>query len=232
MIELYIHTKLLIADDRVVICGSANLNDRSQLGYHDSEIAVVIEDPAAVETVMDNVPFVASRYAASLRRQLMRKHLGLLPAQDPAKPDSSCTPINKDSNAYDWDSAADWLVRDPLSREFGNLWNRTAKGNTAVYEKAFHTVPADKVRNWEQYEDFFSKYFVSPSKEGDEKQVPAKYEYGHVVKEEFPGGVAELKEELDKIRGTLVEMPLLFMDGVDFAKSGLKLNALTDEVYT
>jgi len=29
-----------------------------------------------------------------------------------------------------------------------------------------------------------------------------------------------------------VEMPLLFMDGVDFAVEGLKLNAFTDEVYT
>ncbi|EEY22301.1 phospholipase D p2 [Verticillium alfalfae VaMs.102] len=33
--ELYIHSKLLIADDRIVICGSSNLNDRSQLGLHD-----------------------------------------------------------------------------------------------------------------------------------------------------------------------------------------------------
>lgn len=48
--ELYIHSKVLIADDKLVICGSANLNDRSQLGNHDSEIAVVIEDPTPVET--------------------------------------------------------------------------------------------------------------------------------------------------------------------------------------
>ena len=37
-----IWTKVLIADDRIVICGSANLNDRSQLGTHDSEIALEI----------------------------------------------------------------------------------------------------------------------------------------------------------------------------------------------
>jgi len=52
-----------------------------------------------------------------------------------------------------------------------------------------------------------------------------------VVKEEFQN-VAELKECLARVRGTLVEMPLNFMKGVDFAVSGLKLNALTDEVYT
>ncbi|CRK44071.1 hypothetical protein BN1723_005988 [Verticillium longisporum] len=44
--ELYIHSKLLIADDRIVICGSSNLNDRSQLGLHDSELSIVMEDRA------------------------------------------------------------------------------------------------------------------------------------------------------------------------------------------
>ena len=231
MSELYIHTKLLIADDRIVICGSANLNDRSQLGYHDSEIAVVIEDPSTIDSVMDGQPFQASRYAASLRRQLFRKHLGLLPHQDYTKPDANFMPINKDPNIYDWGSAADFLVRDPMSREFGNLWNGTARANTEVFEKVFHCVPADNVRNWKDYENFFSKYFVGNGKEGEEKVEP-KYAYGHVVKEEFPGGVVELKEWLDRVRGNLVEMPLRFMDGVDFARSGLKLNALTDEVYT
>jgi phospholipase D1/2 len=33
--ELYVHSKLLIADDRVVICGSANLNERSLKGSRD-----------------------------------------------------------------------------------------------------------------------------------------------------------------------------------------------------
>ena len=39
---LYIHSKIMIVDDRRVIVGSANLNDRSQNGDHDSEIAIVI----------------------------------------------------------------------------------------------------------------------------------------------------------------------------------------------
>lgn len=38
----YIHSKLMIVDDRRVICGSANLNDRSQNGDHDSEIAILM----------------------------------------------------------------------------------------------------------------------------------------------------------------------------------------------
>lgn len=38
----YIHSKIMIVDDRRVICGSANINDRSMNGDHDSEIALVI----------------------------------------------------------------------------------------------------------------------------------------------------------------------------------------------
>lgn len=38
--EDYIHSKLLIVDDRTVLIGSANINDRSQTGDRDSEIAM------------------------------------------------------------------------------------------------------------------------------------------------------------------------------------------------
>lgn len=41
---VYIHSKLLIADDEVCILGSANINDRSLLGDRDSELCLLIED--------------------------------------------------------------------------------------------------------------------------------------------------------------------------------------------
>lgn len=40
---IYVHSKLMIIDDRVCICGSANINDRSMLGKRDSEVAVLIQ---------------------------------------------------------------------------------------------------------------------------------------------------------------------------------------------
>ena len=230
-IELYIHSKLLIADDQIVICGSANLNDRSQLGDHDSEIAVLIQDQNQIDSQMDEQPYRASAYASSLRRQIFRKHLGLLPGQDPARPDANFTPIDRDPNSYDWGSPADSLVCDVLSDGFDRLWRETAKTNTEVFAKAFHAIPADNVHTWDEYNDFFGNLFIPKTGEGDEK-LPAKYEYGHAVKEEFGGGVRELKECLNRVRGTLVEMPLLFMDGVDFAVEGLSFNAFTDVVYT
>jgi len=39
---IYVHSKLMIVDDKRAICGSANINDRSLWGTGDSEIAVCI----------------------------------------------------------------------------------------------------------------------------------------------------------------------------------------------
>ena len=155
--ELYVHSKLLIADDRLVICGSANLNDRSQLGSHDSEIAVVIEDGPMISSKLNGKSYQVSRFASSLRRQIFRKHLGLLPDQRWDEPNANWHPLSRndpsaqgssssstsnspggDSNEYDWGSPGDILVRDPLHHNFTNLWESTAKANTEVFRRAFH----------------------------------------------------------------------------------------------
>ncbi|TKA73070.1 hypothetical protein B0A49_02153 [Cryomyces minteri] len=227
--ELYIHSKLLIADDQTVICGSANLNDRSQLGDHDSEIAIVIEDPTPVDSFMAGRPWTASRFAASLRRQLFRKHLGLLPPQDAERPTANFHPIGV-PNVYDFNTPEDTAVVDPLSPAFQTLWNKTARTNTDAFTRVFHPVPYDGVRNWKEYDEYYERFF----KVKDPKR-PSTYKWGHVVREAFsPGerGLWEVKEELARIKGTLVEMPLLFLKDEDIAKEGLGLNAFTEEVYT
>ncbi|KAL7267376.1 hypothetical protein RUND412_010044, partial [Rhizina undulata] len=232
--ELYIHTKvLMIVDDRYVICGSANLNDRSQLGDHDSEIAIVIEDPTLLPTKMDGQDYEASHFAATLRRQLFRKHLGLIPAQNLVNVDENMLPVPA-PNIYDFDSPADRLVADPLSDEFWNYWNATARTNTEVYRKVFRPVPDDTVTNWKLYDEFFGKHF-SEEREGlfEEKQPPEKW--GHVVRSDFsPGaqGAYEVKQLLRKVRGNLVEMPLEFLREEDIAKEGVALNPLTETIYT
>ena len=38
---IYVHSKLMAIDDRHLIIGSANINDRSMLGSRDHEVAVV-----------------------------------------------------------------------------------------------------------------------------------------------------------------------------------------------
>ncbi|KAI9828785.1 MAG: hypothetical protein M1832_001890 [Thelocarpon impressellum] len=230
--ELYVHSKVLIADDRIVICGSANLNDRSQLGEHDSEIAIIVEDPTPLDSYMDGRPWRASKFAATLRRELFRKHLGLIPPQDPARPDQNFEPVGI-PNRYDLGSREDAAVVDPLSDNFLNFWNSTAARNTEVFGKVFHAVPHDAVRNWKQYDDFYTRFFHEQGKDKDKQ--PARYKWGHVVAEEFPPGaegVAVVKELLSSVRGTLVEMPLLFLIEEDIAKEGLGLNTFTEDVYT
>ncbi|KAK8231929.1 hypothetical protein HDK90DRAFT_467144 [Phyllosticta capitalensis] len=234
--ELYIHSKLLIADDRIVICGSANLNDRSQLGDHDSEIAVIIEDPTPVDSAMGGAPWRASKFAASLRRQLMRKHLGLLKPQDYTSPDDNYLPITDAHNTYDWGSAEDEFVTDPLSDDFQAAWNRQAKTNTDAFGEVFHAVPADNVHTWEQYDEYYERYFKDDGKD-DEKDddKPRRYKRGHVVAENFaPGdeGARQVKEILSRVRGMLVEMPLLFLKDEDVAEEGLSLNTFTETIYT
>ena len=235
--ELYVHSKVLIADDRTVICGSANLNDRSQLGYHDSEIAVVLEDPVSIDSSMNGQPWKAAKFAATLRRQLCRKHLGLLPPQDMERPDQNFEPLNV-PNIYDFGSTEDKAVEDPLSDHFLNFWNARARQNTEAFGRIFHPVPHDSVRTWKDYNVFYEKFFKEADLEADGKdgaKKPAKYRWGHVVSENFaPGeeGLKVMKDLLSTIKGTIVEMPLLFLMDEDIAREGLTLNAFTEEVYT
>ena len=63
--QIYVHTKLMIVDDRLLILGSANINDRSLLGCRDSEIGMVTRD------------FDAEGSIGTLRRRLFCKFLGL-----------------------------------------------------------------------------------------------------------------------------------------------------------
>ena len=47
--QVYIHAKLCIVDDRLVIIGSANINERSMRGDRDSELAAVIRDTDMID---------------------------------------------------------------------------------------------------------------------------------------------------------------------------------------
>lgn len=217
----------------MVICGSANLNDRSQLGNHDSEIAIIIEDPTPVQSTMDGRPWRASKFAASLRRQIFRKHLGLLKPQIIDQPNANFEPIGV-PNLYDWGSPEDQQVADPISDAFHAFWNTRARTNTDAFVKVFHPVPYDGVRTWKQYDDYYERFFQEDKKDKEHKKL-SQYKWGHVVAEDFsPGdqGLREVKEVLSTIKGTLVEMPLLFLKDEDIAKEGLGLNAFTEEVYT
>lgn len=69
--QIYVHDKLMIVDDRVMIIGSANINDRSMLGNRDSEIALRIEDSNLITIKMNGEPYQASALVHQLRVKLM-----------------------------------------------------------------------------------------------------------------------------------------------------------------
>jgi len=69
---IYIHSKLMIVDDRKLIIGSANINDRSMLGTRDSEIAIIVEDDDIVESKMGNERFMVGRMPHTFRCELYK----------------------------------------------------------------------------------------------------------------------------------------------------------------
>ncbi|KAM7474184.1 hypothetical protein LguiB_021427 [Lonicera macranthoides] len=75
--QVYVHSKVMIIDDRAALIGSSNINDRSLLGSRDSEIGVLFEDKDFVESSMNGEPWSAGKFAFSLRLSLWSEHLGL-----------------------------------------------------------------------------------------------------------------------------------------------------------
>lgn len=72
---VYIHSKMMIVDDRYVIIGSANINDRSMTGGRDSEIAAIIEDTEKIEIKMNGEVFIGNKFAHELRLSIWEKYL-------------------------------------------------------------------------------------------------------------------------------------------------------------
>ncbi|XP_047402673.1 phospholipase D2 isoform X4 [Sciurus carolinensis] len=119
---IYIHSKMLIADDRTVIIGSANINDRSLLGKRDSELAVLIEDTEMEPSLMDGAEYQAGRFALSLRKHCFSVILGAN-----ARPDLD--------------------LRDPICDDFFQLWQETAENNANIYEQIFRCLPSNATRS-------------------------------------------------------------------------------------
>lgn len=123
---VYVHSKLMIVDDKYVICGSANINDRSLLGKRDSEIAAVIRDEEFQDSVLNGQKVKVGKYAYSLRKKIFRLHLGIY-----------------------WDNPKQIDVKDCVSDEFYNLFKSTSSQNTKVYDEVFKCLPSDNILNFE-----------------------------------------------------------------------------------
>lgn len=67
----------MIVDDRFVIIGSANINDRSMCGTRDSEVAMLIEDSKKIASKMNGRNVGVGNFSHTLRKALYQEHFGL-----------------------------------------------------------------------------------------------------------------------------------------------------------
>ncbi|XP_009146061.1 phospholipase D zeta 1 isoform X2 [Brassica rapa] len=182
--QVYVHSKIMIIDDRAALIGSANINDRSLLGSRDSEIGVLIEDKELVDSRMAGKPWKAGKFSLSLRLSLWSEHLGLRSGE------------------------IDQII-DPVSDStYKEIWMATAKTNTMIYQDVFSCVPNDLIHSRMAFRQSISYW---KEKLGhttiDLGIAPEKLESYHNgdIKRSDP------MDRLKSIKGHLVSFPLDFM---------------------
>ena len=121
--QIYVHSKLVIADDRVAVLGSANINDRSQLGDRDSELAAIITDEAKVKVKLDGKNEVdCGKAIHTLRRALWEKLFGL-----------------KSSNRQAASLAS--VLDQPAAPATWRAIQKAADDNAKAYQESFWYIP-------------------------------------------------------------------------------------------
>lgn len=134
--QIYVHAKIMIVDDRYVICGSANINDRSTTGVRDSEMAFLFSpcEDGMIDSTMNGTPCKVTKYAHDLRMHLWAEHLGMeghglhISAEDKAR------------------------IKDPVLPEvFMGIWQFLAKSNAKVYKEAFPYMSNNDIKTPEEF---------------------------------------------------------------------------------
>ncbi|CAF5111639.1 unnamed protein product, partial [Rotaria sp. Silwood1] len=69
---IYVHSKLMIVDDRICICGSANINDRSLQGSRDSEFCLVVNDIDMIDSQLNGQQQKVGIFSSTWRKKLFR----------------------------------------------------------------------------------------------------------------------------------------------------------------
>eukprot|EP00123_Amoebidium_parasiticum_P013742 comp22125_c2_seq2/m.32359 comp22125_c2_seq2/g.32359 ORF comp22125_c2_seq2/g.32359 comp22125_c2_seq2/m.32359 type:complete len:347 (-) comp22125_c2_seq2:571-1611(-) len=157
--QVYVHTKLAIIDDATVICGSANINDRSMLGSRDSEIAAMLVDNPVhgMDTVMDGKPYRAGAYAYGLRKRLFGEHLGLGESE-----------------------AGQDVVGDEF---YHGVWAARSRSNSQIFEGVFRRVPNNTVKNFDELAKWRQQPIPAET-DKDQAEGTLRELQGHIV--DFP----------------------------------------------
>lgn len=126
--EVYVHSKVMIVDDKSCIIGSANINERSMTGDRDSEIAVLIDDTETDESVrIANGTASVGKFAHSFRMKLFEEHFGVAPG----------TPLYE-------------KYQDPVSYSSWFAMQDHAMKNCQIYDNVFGCLPSDSIVSFKQ----------------------------------------------------------------------------------
>jgi len=206
--QIYVHSKLLIADDRVAILGSANINDRSQIGNRDSELAVTVRDDETVFVKLDGAHMdQVSANVHLLRMRLWKKLFGLMGSEQPANNLALC-------------------LDKPAARETWEAIQATAYTNALAYQNAFPFLarvqgqPSSIWPTWIKknkrlrYHMPFSERFWRGNQVRD---MPLSLEAPERLIEKKPSG----------IQGFIVTLPTSWTEGEDNS-SGMNLTLLAN----
>ncbi|KAF9434583.1 Phospholipase D1 [Entomortierella beljakovae] len=191
--QVYIHAKMMIVDDRIAIIGSANINERSMLGNRDSEIAAVVRDKDYIDSTMFGSPYKVSRFAHTLRMNLMMEHLGLDVGH--THTEGSGPVGHSDAPFTEFDFV------DPIHPAFFNdIWKYYAESNTKIFRDMFKCIPDKTVTSWPQYKEFNRQSNVDDPRMDEERTLKDKAMdkiLGPTMGEHFKSGGDSSGEEDD-----------------------------------
>ena len=145
---IYVHSKLMIIDDHMAICGSANINDRSLLGQRDSEVGMIINDLEEEDGVLNGKPVRVGKFCSSWRKRLFSYEtlIGTIRVTFVVLV-ADCSRLML---GIPYDNPQKIDIGDPVCDTFYEYFRAVAKKNTLIYEEVFATLPSDRVRKFDQ----------------------------------------------------------------------------------
>jgi phospholipase D1/2 len=189
--QIYVHSKLMVADDRFALLGSANINDRSLLGGRDSEIAALLIDADAEQCdVGTGGKKPVRRFARELRMGIWKKLFGITGNVRPAA--HLLAVIEKPASPASWQAI-----------------QKQAKENAAAYEAAFPFIP----KNWSGRVASTGKPIpasVLPTWNGKKLASPMPGEEEFWQKPQFN---ADAVAGLERIKGFITALPVRWTEG-------------------
>lgn len=199
--QIYVHSKLMIVDDRYVLVGSANINERSLLGDRDSELAVLISDTQGGYNDIDGsgIKSPYREFARNLRRKIWTKLLG--------------------------DAVGEYsdFLEHPAKAENWQKIRELALKNTRYYEEVFEFIPRnylnDVVKD-EMYDDHKDELMapIWPIFGGENitiaeaaKNMPFSADFWHRYKNNDV--FMDKKDNLNNIKGYITLLPIHWAEG-------------------